>query len=97
VPTYLERLEFMDHHFHLQVRQKGERFGCLSFRKVANWYCRVLKPGHETQQRLIMIGTCADFEAIVEQLRDRFLQHGPPPGYTGQATIPVPGGPIDHW
>ena len=96
-PGYLDRLEFMDRHFHLQVRQKGERFGCLSFRKVANWYCRVLKPGHETQQRLIMISTVEDFSAIVAQLRERYLRLGPPPGFTGEASIPVPGGAIEHW
>jgi tRNA-dihydrouridine synthase B len=42
--TYAKRLRFMDRHFHLLVDHKGERFACLSFRKVANWYCRVLKP-----------------------------------------------------
>lgn len=96
-PSYLSRLEFMNRHFHLQVQQKGERFGCLSFRKVANWYCRVLKPGHEIQQKLIMISTLADFEVIVLQLRDRCQRHGPPPGFTGHATIPVPGGPMERW
>ena len=35
----------MDRHFHLLVEHKGERFACLTFRKVANWYCRVLRPG----------------------------------------------------
>src|SRR5262249_41800312 len=45
--TYRQRLEFMDRHFHLLVGHKGERFACLTFRKVANWYCRTLRPGRE--------------------------------------------------
>src|SRR5262249_18702291 len=67
--TYAQRLHFMDRHFHLLVRHKGERFACLSFRKVANWYCRVLKPGRELQQRLMMIESVASFEQIVEEIR----------------------------
>ena len=41
-------LRFMDRHFHLLVGQRGERFACLTFRKVANWYCRVLRPGRDS-------------------------------------------------
>src|SRR5581483_594089 len=64
-----ERLAFMDRHFHLLVEHKGERFACLSFRKVANWYCRVLRPGREIQQQLMHIDSVARFEAIVEEMR----------------------------
>src|SRR5262249_25749210 len=30
-PTPLQRLDFMDRHFHLLTQLKGERFGCLTF------------------------------------------------------------------
>src|SRR5262249_42529743 len=53
--TGAERLAFMDRHFHLLVEQQTERFACLTFRKVANWYCRVLRPGRAIQQQLVMI------------------------------------------
>ncbi len=92
---YEPRLDFMARHFGLLVDQRGERFACLSFRKVANWYCRVLKPGRDIQQRLMMIEHVADFEGIVAGLRDQ----GPPPNWKqgAEPEIAVPKGPISHW
>jgi tRNA-dihydrouridine synthase B len=96
-PTYEQRLRFMDRHFHLLVEHRGERFACLTFRKVANWYCRVLRPGHDLQQRLMQIASVTDFEQIVAQIHDiitsRKEQHGP----EGELSIPVPRGPIERW
>jgi tRNA-dihydrouridine synthase B len=94
---YEQRLGFLQRHFHLLVQDRGERFGCLLFRKVANWYCRVLRPGREIQQRLVRIGSVADFHEILSQLRNRAR------GWTGQETegeeigIPVPRGPVERW
>jgi nifR3 family TIM-barrel protein len=96
-PTYGQRLDLMDRHFHLLVAQRGERFACLTFRKVANWYCRALRTGREVQQRLIRLESVAVFEEIVARLREIGLQNswhgeqGPEPG------VPVPKGPIDKW
>jgi nifR3 family TIM-barrel protein len=96
-PTYEQRLAFMHRHFHLLVGQRGEHFACLTFRKVANWYCKVLRPGHEVQQRLIRIERVADFDDIVARLGEQ----GPPPGWRREgvaaASIAVPGGPIERW
>ena len=93
VPSYQQRLRFMQRHFQLLVAQRGERFACLTFRKVAGWYCKVLKPGKENHRRLMLLERIADFEAIVEQL----LETGPPPHWTSDARIAVPSGPISHW
>ena len=85
----------MGRHFHLLVEQRGERLACLTFRKVANWYCRVLKPGKEVQQRLMMLDSIATFDGIVAMLREQ----GPPPRWQDQ-TLPelaTPRGPISHW
>src|SRR4051794_22917595 len=95
--TYGERLDFMVRHFHLLVEHRGERFGCLSFRKVANWYCRVLRPGRDIQQRLVRLESVAEFDGIADGLRDSEVYrdgrewHGPEP------SIPVPSGPIELW
>ena len=95
--TYADRLEFMARHFHLLVEHRGERFACLSFRKVANWYCRVLRPGREVQQQLMMLESAAQFDAISDRLRqtdayrDRREWHGP------ELSIKVPSGPIERW
>jgi nifR3 family TIM-barrel protein len=92
---YGARLDFMARHFHLLLDQRGDKYACLTFRKVANWHCRVLRPGRPIQQRLVMIASAADFDAIVQHLRDK----GPPPRWHDQALpeLAVPKGPISHW
>jgi tRNA-dihydrouridine synthase B len=93
-PTYHQRLTFMHKHFHLLVNQRGERFACLTFRKVANWYCKVLRPGRDVQQRLIRLEVIGEFDDIVSRLKDL----GAPAHYSpGETTIAVPSGPIAHW
>jgi nifR3 family TIM-barrel protein len=93
---YGQRLALMARHFHLLVGQRGERFACLTFRKVANWYCKVLKPGREVQQRLVRLESVAAFDETVARLHDQ----GPPPrwhaGVAGQA-VAVPQGPVERW
>lgn len=95
IPTYDQRLEFMSRHYSCLVQQRGERRASLAFRKCGGWYSRVLKPGKELHQRLMMIEQAADFEAIVEALRHR----GPPPHWkAGELPeIAVPKGAISHW
>jgi nifR3 family TIM-barrel protein len=95
-PRYEQRLDFMDRHFHLLVGQRGEHFACLTFRKVANWYCKVLRPGREVQQRLIRLENIAVFEEIVGRLREL----GAPRDWERwqeEAHIPVPSGPVERW
>jgi nifR3 family TIM-barrel protein len=96
-PTYEQRVGFMHRHFHLLFDDRGERFACLTFRKVANWYCRVLRPGREMQQHLVRIESVAEFDAIVARLREK----GPPPGWqewlSQESPIRVPSGPVEHW
>jgi nifR3 family TIM-barrel protein len=97
MPAYEQRLDFMHRHFHLLVDDRGERFGCLTFRKVANWYCKVLRPGREIQQRLVRIESITELDGIVERLRE----NGEPRGWSEwlhcESPIKVPSGPIEHW
>jgi tRNA-dihydrouridine synthase B len=95
--TYEQRLNFMNRHFHLLVEHKGERFACLSFRKVANWYCRVLRPGREIQQQLMHIDSVATFDAIVEQIRDILATRTGQEWPDADLAIRVPSGPMEHW
>lgn len=94
---YEQRLAFMNRHFHSLVNLRGSHLGCLMFRKVANWYCRVLRTGHEIQQQLTRIDDVAVFDQIVQSLHD----WGPPRGWqapdVGAAAIAVPQGPIERW
>src|SRR5262249_54511418 len=95
--SYNERLKLMERHFRLLVEHQTERFACLSFRKVANWYCRVLKPGREIQQQLVMIDSLAHFESLVEQVRDIIAGRGEEEMPEAELSIRVPSGPIEHW
>jgi tRNA-dihydrouridine synthase B len=83
-PDYAERLDFMDRHLRRLVELRGEHFGCLQFRKVANWYCRVLKPGREVQQALVMLDSLATFDRIAGRLREQ----GPRPGRRRRSPCP---------
>lgn len=95
-PTYAQRVEFMARHLRLLVAHRGEHFACLTFRKVANWYCRVLRPGRDVQQTLVMLDSLDTFERIADQLREQEAYRSGDEWET-QATIKVPSGPIEHW
>ena len=95
--TYVQRLNFMNRHFHLLVGHRGERFACLSFRKVANWYCRVLKPGRDIQQRLMMIESVEVFDRIVGEIRAILATRVGQDWPDADVPIRVPSGPVEHW
>jgi nifR3 family TIM-barrel protein len=94
-PSYFERIDFMETHVRRLIEIWGERRGCCNFRKVANWYCRVLKPGREIQQTLVMLDSWNTLQRVVTTLRE----NGPPLNWRpGTAPgITVPKGPIDKW
>jgi nifR3 family TIM-barrel protein len=95
--SYEQRLAFMDRHFHLLVEHRGERFACLTFRKVANWYCRVLRPGREIQQRLILIESVEAFEQIVEEIRVLLTERSTHDWPDADLPLRVPSGPVERW
>ena len=76
--TYDERIDFMLTHFRRLVDWRGERFGCLQFRKMATWYCKALRAGKANQQILVMLDKPADA-----------LRHGRTPARAGPAARPV--------
>jgi len=92
---YNARLDFMARHFHYLVKERGERFASLNYRKFASWYCKSLKPGKLIQQRLVMLENMEEFDDLVKQIRDQ----GPPQHWQAnrQPEISVPKGPIAHW
>jgi nifR3 family TIM-barrel protein len=94
-PSYAQRLDFMERHYRLLVGQRGEHFASLTFRKVAGWYSKVLKPGRDLHGRMMHLARVADFEAIVGALR----RQGPPPHWQAGALpeIAVPQGPQERW
>jgi nifR3 family TIM-barrel protein len=95
--SWAQRLGLMDRHFRLLVEHQGERFACLSFRKVANWYCRVLRPGRAIQQQLVMIDSLGHFASLVDQVREVIAARGEDEWPDADLAVKVPGGPIEHW
>jgi nifR3 family TIM-barrel protein len=94
-PSYFERVSFMETHVRRLIELWGEKRGCSNFRKVANWYCKVLRPGRHIQQTLVMLDTWNTLQNVVRELREK----GPPPNWQAGAapSIAVPKGPIDKW
>lgn len=95
--TWHERLAFMERHFHRLVANRGEHFGCLTFRKVAAWYCRVLRAGKEVQQRMIRLDSVALFEELVGQMRERGPVRGWEHWVVNESPIRTPKGPVERW
>ena len=87
----------MDRHFRLLVEHQGERFACLTFRKVANWYCRVLRPGRAIQQQLVMIDSPSHFASLVEQVRDVIAGRPVEEWPDADLAVKTPGGPVERW
>jgi nifR3 family TIM-barrel protein len=95
--TYAERLAFMGRHFRNLVELDSERFACISFRKVANWYCKVLKPGREIQQQLVMIESVVHFERLEHEISQIIADRGPDALPEAELPIRVPSGPQERW
>ncbi len=95
IPSYYDHLGFMGRHFRRLVEQRGERGASLTFRKFGGWYSRVLKPGKELHQRIMMLNGVDDFDDIVRLLEEK----GPPTTWKAgeMPEIAVPKGPISHW
>jgi hypothetical protein len=85
----------MARHFHSLVATRGERHACLSFRKVANWYCRVLRPDREIQQRLVQLESPAEFDTLLARMREQAVSSGEFP--EPEQVISVPQGPVEFW
>ncbi|HZU36792.1 MAG TPA: tRNA dihydrouridine synthase DusB [Gemmataceae bacterium] len=97
-PTYAARADFMARHFGLLLAQRGEHFACLTFRKVANWYCKVLRPGREVQQRLVRLGSAVEFHELLERTRGVLAHRGESaPLPTDSFEVTVPRGPVERW
>ncbi|MBX9681742.1 MAG: tRNA dihydrouridine synthase DusB [Gemmataceae bacterium] len=92
---YEERLDLMLRHFRLLMNQRGERYASLTFRKMAGWYSKVMKPGRDLHERLQRLESESQLADILDEMRGK----GPPIHWReGQPPeIAVPKGPISHW
>ncbi len=94
-PTFEERVNVMDRHFHRLVDLRGERMACFQFRKLIKWYNYAIRPPKALYHRLINLPSLALFEETVGQIRAAGPTT-PLPGHF-EPRVPVPSGPIDKW
>ena len=92
-PAADEQIDFLITHFRMMVDQHQE-FSCILFRKFAAWYGVRLGIPEDLEDRLRRFESYAEFDEIVEQIRQR---HGERKGAIPTALIKVPNGPVSHW
>ncbi len=94
-PTYDDRLAVMKRHFDGLVERRGERFGCLQFRKILKWYFHFTRMPRPLYKRLINLTSPRLFDEVLDLARAM----GPEstPSGRDQFEIPVPSGAIDKW
>ncbi len=92
-PTRDEQIEFLSSHFHIMTEQHGD-YSCLMFRKFAAWYGARLGVPEDLEDRLRQFHSAAEFDEIVEQIRQR---HGERQTSVPTALVRVPNGPVERW
>ena len=92
-PTADERLAFLDRHFTLMSRHRGE-YACVLFRKFAAWYGATLGVPPDLEDRLRRFETAAEFSALFAEIRDRQGEGGV---RVPTALVKVPNGPVERW
>lgn len=92
-PTRDEQVNFLARHFTLMTEQHRDR-SCFLFRKFAAWYGAKLGIPEDLENRLRVFTTFGEFEAIVEEIRNR---HGDRRTLVATALIKVPNGPVERW
>ncbi len=112
-PGFEERVRLMCRHLDLMIEVFGEVHGCRQFRKVAPWYAKRFGPAAEFKRRVVMLGSRAQFDEILEEyrgwrtqflddegrLRPRFepLPMATSLGGESPVRIAVPQGPVERW
>jgi nifR3 family TIM-barrel protein len=88
-----EQIDFLVRHFHLMTEQHGD-YACTLFRKFAAWYGAKLGIPEDLEDRLRRFTSSAEFEDIVDQIRDR---QGERQSAVPTALIKTPNGPNELW
>ncbi len=94
-PSYDERIDLMCDHFHGLVSRRGERFGCLQFRKILKWYFHFTRMPRPLYHRLLNLSSPALFDEVVAIARADGPDSPMPSHY--DVHVPVPSGAIDKW
>lgn len=92
-PSPDTQIDFLRRHFSLMTEQHGD-YSCILFRKFAAWYGATLGIPEALEARLRQFESAAEFEEIVNQIRQR---HGERESQVATALIKVPNGPVERW
>jgi nifR3 family TIM-barrel protein len=94
-PAFEERIDLMCRHFRGLIERRGERHGCLQFRKILKWYFHFTRMPKPLYHRLLNLSSPALFEEVIEEARAAGPD-SPMPGHY-ELHVPVPAGAIDKW
>ncbi len=94
-PTFDERIELMRRHFHGLVARRGEKYGCLQFRKILKWYFHFTRMPRPFYMQLLNLSSPALFDEVIDQAQATGPD-APLPGHY-EPHVPVPSGAIDKW
>lgn len=92
-PTPAEQIDFLVRHFRLMTEQHGD-YSCTLFRKFAGWYGARLGIPEDLEDRLRRFTSTGEFDAIVDEIRERHGQRG---SRVATALVRVPNGPNALW
>jgi tRNA-dihydrouridine synthase B len=96
-PTLGEQIDFMERHFTSLVAVKGERYGCLTFCKMANWYGKAIPMSKEQKVKLAQVRRPEMFHAALQEIRESLSAQLASPARISEAAIQVPQGPNERW
>jgi tRNA-dihydrouridine synthase len=94
-PTFDERIELMRRHFYGLVARRGEKYGCVQFRKILKWYFHFTRIPKPFYMRLLNLSSPALFDEVIGQAQ-AVGPDSPLPGHY-ELHVPVPSGAIDKW
>ena len=94
-PAFEERIDLLGRHLRGLIERRGERHGCLQFRKILKWYFHFTRMPKPLYHRLLNLSSPALFEEVIEEARAAGPD-SPLPGHY-DLHVPVPAGAIDKW
>ncbi len=94
-PTFDDRVDVMQHHFHQLVETRGEFNATRQIRKVLKWYQYAIRAPRPLYVKLIEVESVTAFDSVVAAIR----RSGPAARLPTQfePRVPTPKGPIDKW
>ncbi|MCE2804431.1 MAG: tRNA-dihydrouridine synthase family protein [Gemmataceae bacterium] len=66
-------------------------------RKVAAWYCRMLRPGRDIQQQMVMLQSVEHLDGLCARMRPALEERDSHPWHETDVPLNLPAGPIAHW